>query len=214
MPRPMSDSEHYNDLSPLSFEEVFERYYRSVVHFFLNRGFSREESRDLAQETFLKAFRGWDGFRQDSRRQTWLFKIATHVAINALRYDQADKRSGEEQSLEESLEQGLPVFSSAPAMRRQAAAPLDQVLEKERTEELSQALAQLPPRMQRCVRMRLEHGLKYKEIARLTGVTVDTVKAHLFQARRQLKEQLKPYLSKAKAGPARPFVGRAGGNDG
>lgn len=204
MPGPMSEPLPSRDLQAMSFDELFERYYRSVVYFFRNRGFSQDESLDLAQETFLKAFRGWEGFRHDSRRQTWLFKIATHVAINALRYDQAEKRSGDEQSLEESLEQGLPVFSSDPAMRRQESAPLEQVLEKERTRELRQALADLPPRMQRCVRLRLEQGLKYKEIARLTGVTVDTVKAHLFQARRQLKANLGRYLAEVEPGRLSP----------
>ena len=174
------------------FQELFRRFYASVTYFFRNRGFPREESRDLAQETFMRAYRRWGSFRWESRFETWLFRIATHVAINALRHQQAEKRSSDELSLEEALENGLPVFGKDRLFdgHREPEA-LGSILDEERTVQLRTALDELPPRMRECVLLRLNHGLRYREIAALTGVSIETVKAQLFQARRQLRDPLR-----------------------
>lgn len=181
-----------------AFSRLFKRYYRPVAHFFLNRGFSLEESRDLAQETFLRAYKGIDGFRNESRIETWLFRIANHIGLNAWRYRRADKRDQEEISLEEAWERGLPVFPcdrvGHPATPSQPRSQLEEVLAQERTRKLREAMAELPPKMRRCVLLRVEQGLKYREIAAVTQVSIQTVKAQLHQARKQLEEKLGDYF--------------------
>ena len=83
-------------------EELFRRYYRPVVAFFVRRGFSIEESRDLAQETFLRVFKNMDSFRGESAVETWLFQIAGNLYKNTLRSLQTQKRDAQEVSLESS----------------------------------------------------------------------------------------------------------------
>lgn len=194
-----------------AFSRLFQRYYRPVAHFFLNRGFSLEESRDLAQETFLRAYKGIEGFRNESRIETWLFRIANHIGLNARRYRRADKRGQEEISLEEAWERGLPVFSrSQPGHSvppSQSRSQLEAVLAQERTRKLREAMAELPPKMRRCVLLRVDQGLKYREIAAVTQVSIQTVKAQIYQARKQLEEKLGDYFEELEL-PA-----REGGDD-
>jgi RNA polymerase sigma-70 factor, ECF subfamily len=182
-----------------SFRRLFERYWRPLSVFFLHRGFSREESRDLTQETFLSVYRGMESFREESRIETWLFKIATHVSLNAVRYRRADKRDKQEISLEEAWEQGLPVFGRCEPVHgvgpSEPRSQLEEMLAQERTQRLKAAMSELPPRMRRCVFLRVEQGLKYREIALVTGVSIQTVKAQLHQARKQLRAKLGGYFA-------------------
>lgn len=180
------------------FRGLFERYFRPVASFFARRGFSSEESRDLAQETFFRVYRGMRGYRQEARIETWLFKIATHIYLNELRYQAAGKRMRQEISLDEAWEQGLPVFgppgSGNPSGGERPDSQLDAILADERTRKLKEAIAELPPKMRRCVLLRIDQGLKYREIALVTRVSIQTVRAQLHQARKRLKEKLGDYF--------------------
>lgn len=173
------------------FHQIFRRHYRSVTYFFAHRGFDAEECRDLTQETFFRVYRGMESFRGEAGVKTWLYTIAANIYRNEIRDRQAEKRSADEVSLEESLEQGRPIFE-AWALRTGAGAgdPLQTVLTDERARLLREAVDDLPPRMRRCVLLRLDRGLKYREIAVLLHVTEDTVKAQLFQARQRLHRAL------------------------
>ena len=67
---------------------------------------------------------------------------------------------------------------------------MEALLEKERREKLTEAVKRLPPQMQRCVQLRIQKGLAMAEIAAVMRISVNTVKAHLHQARKVLKEEL------------------------
>lgn len=173
------------------FHQIFRRHYRSVTYFFAHRGFDAEECRDLTQETFFRVYRGMESFRGEAGVKTWLFTIAGNIYRNEIRDRQAEKRSADEVSLEGSLEQGRPIFETC-ALRSggEGGDPLQSVLTDERARLLRRAVDDLPPRMRRCVLLRLDRGLKYREIAALLHVTEDTVKAQLFQARQRLHRVL------------------------
>lgn len=169
------------------FRRLFERLYRPVTHFFTHRGFSPEDCRDLTQETFFRVYRGMKTFRGEAGLKTWVFTIATNIYRNEIRDRHAEKRSADEVSLEEALEQGRPVFGASPVEPvDELQDPLDRVLTDERARLLREAVVDLPPRMRQCVLLWLDQGLRYREIAVLLQVTEDTVKAQLFQARRRL----------------------------
>lgn len=70
--------------------------------------------------------------------------------------------------------------------------PLHDMLEEERSRLLRNALEELPPQMRRCVQLRVQ-DLRYREIAEILKVSIDTVKAHLYQARQLLKAKLGDY---------------------
>jgi RNA polymerase sigma-70 factor (ECF subfamily) len=169
-------------------EALFLRYYRPLVVFFSRRGFSAEEARDLTQETFLKVFKYGEQFRGESHAATWLFQIATNVSRNTLRHQGTAKRDAEEMSV--SAPEGAEAAESVP----DTSDPLRDVLSEERVRLLREALRDLPPQMRRCVLLRVEHDLKYREIAELLRISIETVKAHLYQARHHLRGTLAPYF--------------------
>lgn len=178
------------------FQRIFEHFYHPIAGFFSRRGFSPDECRDLAQETFLRAYKSRKGYRSEAAVKTWIFTIATNIYRNEIRSRRAEKRSADEISLEEALEQGRPVFARAspPDGGGETGDALEELLVDERVRLLRDALEGLPPRMRRCVRLSLDHDLKYREIAVILQISEDTVKAQLFQARQRLHETLGEYF--------------------
>jgi RNA polymerase sigma-70 factor (ECF subfamily) len=184
-------ADHPLPLTEEDFPLIFSRFKQSIYNFFANRGFSKEESRDLAQETFLQTFRSLDRFRGESSFETWLFAIAKNVWRLEIRRRSRAKNSGQEISLDEFAEHGqLPVPEGKDAAPGEPEEPLDRFLGKERARLLRVAIADLPGQMRNCLLLRLVHGLKYEEIATVLHVSVGTVKSQLSDARVRLRERL------------------------
>ncbi len=171
------------------FEHLFERYYRPVNYFFANRGFSNDECRDLTQETFLGVYKGIRRFRRDASVETWLFTIAGNIWRNALRSRSAEKRDAQEISLAGLIDEGGQIAGDQ-ASGSEALGPLNDALAEERVRCLREAMAELPAQMRRCILLRVDQDMKYREIAAVMQISVDTVKSQLFQARERLKEKL------------------------
>jgi RNA polymerase sigma factor (sigma-70 family) len=168
------------------FDQLFLHYYRSVVYFFARRGVPPDECPDLTQETFLRVYKGMHRLRDGDAAKSFLFTTAVNLWRNEIRNRSATKRKGTEVPLDEAVSptgRG-PVAGPSPA------SPEGEALSREREQLLRDALQQLPPRMRRCVLMRLNQDLKYREIAVVLQISVDTVKAQLHQARRRLEELL------------------------
>ena len=177
------------------FRRIFLHYYGPVHGFFVKRGFSHEDSHDLAQETFLRVHKSLSTFRGESRFNTWVYQIAANIFRNDLRDRSTLKRAAQEVSLEDLQDQipDAPLGYSSPAREKDYDGPLENLLADERHRVLREALGSLPPQMRNCVILRLD-DLKYREIADLMQVSIETVKAHLFQARQQLKGKLAGYF--------------------
>lgn len=167
-----------------SFRLLFHRFHRPLFRFFENRGFSTEECQDLIQETFLRVYRGLDGFRGEARWEHWLFRIAANTASKALRHRGAAKRASHSVPLE-----GEDVADSSGAPD-DTPAPLRRLLGREMKERLIQAIDGLPAQMRRCVRLRMLQDLDYDEIAEILQISPSTVKVQLFKARKRLQTEL------------------------
>jgi RNA polymerase sigma-70 factor (ECF subfamily) len=179
-----------------SFRQIFHQYYRLVFSYFARKGFSAEESHDLAQETFLRVNKSLDTFRRESRFETWLFQVTANVYRNTLRAQSTRKRDAPEVSLNDILEGHDGNGAGEPGLALETGdGPLDELLAGEASEVLHRALQDLPSQMRRCVQLRVDQDLKYREIADLMRVSIDTVKAHLFQARQLLKVKLAEYFA-------------------
>ncbi|HBL26053.1 MAG TPA: hypothetical protein DD490_04375 [Acidobacteria bacterium] len=183
------------------FRCLFARYFQPVFAFFLRRGFSREESRDLTQETFLRVYRGIGRFRGDASFQTWLFQIATNIWRNEVRQRMAEKREGFEVSLEAEMEKGhsVPASHRLPGESSPSGA-LEGLLASERARKMREAVGALPPQMRRCVLLRIEQNLKYREIASAMQISIETVKSQISQARDRLGMELNRYFGPADQG--------------
>jgi RNA polymerase sigma-70 factor (ECF subfamily) len=164
------------------FRVLFERFHPAVRRFFARKGLPPEDCLDLTQETFLGIYTGLEAWRGDSRLETWIFRIATTTYLKRLRAGRTHKRTGREVATEDAA-------PHEPALRT-AAGQLDRVLGRERRQALRAAVRGLPEKMRKCLTLRLEHGLKYGDIATVLNVSEQTVKAHLFQARRRLRSEL------------------------
>lgn len=177
--------------------EAFEELAPTVSYFFSRRGFSPEDCRDLTQDTFLRAYRGMSRFRDEAGLKTWLLRIAANVWKNALRERQAVKRSAMQTvSLEEIRAVARPLSRVAVGGGGSGSEdPLGQTMRAETRRVLRAAVEELPPRMRRCVLLRIDRELKYREIATIMRVSEDTVKTQLHQARQRLKDGLGEYFS-------------------
>jgi len=179
-----------------SFRQIFHQYYRLVFSFFVKKGFSSEESNDLAQETFLRVHKSLATFRRESRFETWLFQVSANVYRNTLRSQSTRKRDAPEVSLDDLIDgSGGNGGREAGGPANGEEDPLTRLLTDERAQVLHEALQDLPSQMRRCVILRVAGDLKYREIADLMRVSIETVKAHLFQARQLLKVKLGDYFA-------------------
>ncbi len=178
------------------FRQLYERYQRPVHACFARRGLAAEDCRDLTQETFLRLYRGIGNFRRQSRFETWLYEIALNVWRNEIRNRSARKRDVEETRLADERPGGggrlLPTFDNP--------AQVDDLLAKEETRLLRRELEKMPPQMQRCLRLRLDQELKFREIADLMQISIETVKSQLGQAKQRIRRRLSKYFEAAPGG--------------
>lgn len=172
------------------FRGLFQRYARPLNYFFANRGFSREECQDLVQETFLAIFRDIHSLRDAGHFESWMFGIAANLWRNAMRRTRAAKRDGVEVPFESTPQ----VAEEMAGLALQHVGP-DRLIAEERLEMLRRALDALPTQMRQCVMLRLDQDLKYREIAEVTGVALNTVRSQLAQARQRLRDQLETHFT-------------------
>jgi RNA polymerase sigma-70 factor (ECF subfamily) len=180
-----SDRNEIHTAGEDAFRQIFDAHFGPVFRFFLSRGISREEARDLTQETFLRVYQGLAGYRGEASLKVWIFKISHHVWLSFVRQQRAEKRQGLEVSLQAEGAEELPDTVLASRKGQE-----DRLLEEERSRLLHAALAGLPSRMRQCVTLRLS-GYKYREISIIMQSSIDTVKSLLSQSRKRLQESLR-----------------------
>jgi len=169
----------------LSFQLLVERYQERI--FALSRHYTKSavEVEDIAQDTFLKAFRRLDSFQRQSSFSTWLYRIAVNTALDFL------KRSGRSpvQAVED------PELSAAP-VRAQAGSGVtitspDVNLRREELARITQeVLAELPEIFRTVLVLREFEEMSYQEMAEVLGISIGTVESRLFRARARFKEAL------------------------
>lgn len=184
------------------FERLVETYHDQVFHFFRRRGVGFEDSLDLTQDTFFRVFNHIDRLRADEAQTTWILTIAANRWKNWLRHRSAQKRAAPEISLDSLLDDAV---EPQPAEGLSAGAgrpgdPLRGLLGRERVERVVEAIERLPPKQQRCLRLKVFQGRTYSEIAVLLGISEQTVKSHIHQARRRLAEEVAPELEGERKG--------------
>ena len=181
-----------------NFHRLFDLYHGRVFHFFAKRGIPPEDCRDLTQETFVGIYKGVGSFRGEAEFDTWLFKIASNIYRKRLRWGAAEKRAGTGVALDSLGDSDAAVLGDGPgeipAIPAAGDPPDRRVLDTERSRLLRAAVQTLPDQMRKCLILRVYYDLKYREIAAALRISIDTVKAHLFQARLRIKESLGDYF--------------------
>lgn len=180
-----------------AFREIFTTYHPRLLAFFRKRVFTLEEAEDLTQDALLRVYQGRGCFEAAEDFESWLFTLATNVYRNWLRGRMAAKRKGQAGELAEVERRPERVVPGAPVLLPEQ--PLARFLDDETVRLVGQALQRLPAQMRRAALLRYHGGLQYQEIAEAMGVSIQTVKTHLFQARRRLKGELAPHLAPPEA---------------
>ncbi|HEY3331120.1 MAG TPA: sigma-70 family RNA polymerase sigma factor [Capsulimonadaceae bacterium] len=184
---------------PTAFDEIVLRYKQKIFQYILRMVGDSEEAEDLTQEVFVKTYLSLSSFRSQSSLNTWLYRIAGNICIDAHR-----KRSRKENafggptvSLDDGRnDTGDGVDEARPAKE----APDDRyepyhVLEmRELDVQIQEALSLLPDKMRTVVILHDLEGLPYEDIAEIVDCPLGTVKSRLFNARVQLRDTLKQYL--------------------
>lgn len=166
---------------------LFRHFYPKVLRFFLGHGFDASDAEDLAQDTLRRALGGLRTFRGTSSFESWLFAIAANLRRNALR-TRTRHRANDHYSLDAETPDDAPARTTDLADERPS--PEKVAYERQRLDALQRALGSLSEQKRRCLFLRLEKGLGYREIAAVLGVEINTVKSHLSQARQKLKHEL------------------------
>lgn len=173
-----------------NFRWLYEKYYRPIMVFFGNRGFSAVECEDLTHEVFVRVYKDIGKFRGDASFNTWLYRIVRNTWLKKIRYEQAGMRAAQEVPLEKMTESGELAAVDLGASTT-GSDPQRRLLDRERRDLLRRAVDDLPHQMRRCLLLRLGGGLKYKEIAELMQISIDAVKSHLGQGKVRLDRKLK-----------------------
>ena len=178
-----------------SFHRLFDLYHARVFHFFAKRGIPPEDCHDLTQETFVGIYKGVGSFRGEAEFEAWMFKIATNIYRKRLRWGAAEKRSGIGVALDGPGGEDAAGLGEGPgALPDKGDAPDRRILDTERSRLLRAAVRTLPDQMRKCLILRVYYDLKYREVGAVLRISVETVKAHLFQARMRIKESLGDYF--------------------
>ncbi len=168
-----------------NFRFLFEIFYDPTRHFLARRVSSHEDCLDLTQETFLRVYKGLEGYRGEAQFGTWVFRIAFNTYLKWLRRAKADEKGPEAVKGAEELEGAWDDDQMVAVAREES--PLEGVLQNERRMVLRRAIEELPEQMRRCTELRIYHDLSYREIAVVMRRSIETVKVHLFQARKKLR---------------------------
>jgi RNA polymerase sigma-70 factor (ECF subfamily) len=170
-----------------AFEKLVRRYGDSVLGYLIKMSRNREQAEDLFQETFKRVHEKAHTFR-GSHFKSWLFKIATHVAIDSLRKRKRLRVISLSQPLDCAGDDCEPL--EAVAAVDDSCDPSEEASRAEQVERVREAVASLPARQRATLVLAYYEQLSYREVAETLGCSTGTVKTQMFRALRTLADRL------------------------
>lgn len=183
---------------PATFADLTMPYMPALYTAALRMTRNAADAEDLVQETYLRAYRGFEGFREGTNLKAWLYKILTNTFINQYR---AKRRRPEQVDLDDVEEfylfRRLGGIEAADAVRNAESEVLDALPDA----EVKDALESLPDAFRIAVILADIEGFSYKEIAEITEVPIGTVMSRIHRGRKQLQKRLWDYAQERNLAP-------------
>jgi RNA polymerase sigma-70 factor, ECF subfamily len=180
-----------------SFELLLRRYRTPLVNFLYRIVRDAATAEDLAQEVFLRVYRARKQYSPSAKFTTWLFRIATNLALNSIR-DNRHRR------MESSLDAPVDDEDSAPRDLPSRDMRIDEhMMERDRCDFIRRAIWSLPEKQRVAVLLHKYEEMDYGEIARILECSESALKSLLFRAYETLRVQLAPLIAQ----PAQPGAG-------
>jgi RNA polymerase sigma-70 factor (ECF subfamily) len=170
-----------------AFDELVTRYRTRVFAMIYNMVHNEQDAWDLAQESFVKAWKSIKRFRRQSSFYTWIYRIVMNVTIDWLRKKQI-KGAGTE------FDDSIQLKEVDPASRTLPKAdplPHERMQRSEIRKKIDTAIAQLSPEHRAVILMKEIEDMQYHEIAETLGCSIGTVMSRLFYARKRLQHLLR-----------------------
>lgn len=160
-----------------AFEELLDNYKNQVFSLILRMTGNPQDAEDVAQETFIKAFRKLDTYDPSYPFLTWLFRIAHNSCVDLLRARKPQAVSMDDEDAPLEIEDKSDSVETAVELK----------MEREQLEKL---LAELPPLYREALLLQYREGMSGREMASVLGIPEGTVKIRLFRAKALLKAKL------------------------
>src|ERR1700751_2041040 len=172
-----------------AFEFLVQKYRRAMVSFMFRMSHNAAAAEDLAQEVFLRVYRSRTSYEASAKFTTWLYRIATNLAVNHAR-DTRHERPENQVSLDEPDEETGTTMDVADSSLTVEQA----MLRRERMSAIRAKVQNLPERQRMAVIMHKYQQMDYKQIAEVLKLSESATKSLLFRAYETLREQLKEFV--------------------
>lgn len=170
-----------------AFDILVRKYQHKIVKLITRYVHDGAEALDVAQETFIKAYRALPRFRGDSAFYTWLYRIAINTAKNHL---VAQHR----RPVDQQVDLQDPEQYDMQARLRDMDTPEGLLLSEEIRRTVEAAIQKLPEELRTAIVLRELEGMSYEEIAQAMDCPVGTVRSRIFRAREAIGQSLQPLL--------------------
>jgi len=171
------------------FNYLVEKYHRPMVHFLFRMVHSQAVAEELAQEVFLRVYRSRESYRAEAKFTTWLYRIATNLAVNHAR-DTKHERTAQNVY----LDVPDPETGTTPEVADDEPTVEQRLLRDERMAAIRKHVMALPERQRMAVLMHKYQGLDYRQIGEVLKLSESATKSLLFRAYQTLREKLKDFV--------------------
>jgi RNA polymerase sigma-70 factor (ECF subfamily) len=173
-----------------AFTYLVQKYRRSMVGFMYRMCHNPSTAEELAQEVFLRVYRSRTSYEPSAKFTTWLYRIATNLAVNHARDTRHERPENTVRLDEPDQETG-----TTPDLADESLTVEEQILKRERLAAIRSKVNALPERQRVAVIMHKYQQMDYREIANVLKLSESATKSLLFRAYETLREQLKEFVS-------------------
>lgn len=171
------------------FNYLVEKYHRPIIHFLFRMVRNQAVAEELAQEVFLRVYRSRESYRAEAKFTTWLYRIATNLAVNHAR-DTRHERSAQNVYLDDPDEEK----GTTPDVADDEPSVEQRLLRDERMAAIRAHVLALPERQRTAVLMHKYQGMDYRQIGEVLKLSESATKSLLFRAYQTLREKLKDFV--------------------